>query len=363
MITRTLKTIVAFLAASSLLMATTPTQSIFDQLYQDGVVDITIETDLAKLIDERRAESHLPALITFEGAGGRKQVHEAKVKARGKFRRRVCEFPPVMLNFSKSRLLEKGIFPEYDKLKLVTHCIDDKFEGEENVLKEFLAYKLYSELTSQSYRVQLVKVTYKDTEKNLGRIKRYGFIIEDTDEMAHRLGGLECEDCRNLQPGEVAAGPTKLMGVFQYMIGNTDWNISMMRNLKFVKPYDGGAAVPVPYDFDFAGLVNAPYAIPRSDIGQLSIKQRVYQGQPMEEEALKAILRQFVDKKDRLLDVIYNFKPLNYEAKDKIVTYLNTFFQDAELLLEGKAPRDPQLIQALKEKEPKTEEADSSVGK
>ena len=365
MITRILKTLAAFLAAATTVVATPepPYETIFDHLLQDGVLELTLEADLTELIENRRTEDYLPAVFTFKDAEGIQRRQEIKVKPRGKFRRRVCNFPPLMLNFSKGQLKEQGYLPEYDKLKLVTHCIDDKLTSKEQVMKEYLAYKLYNELTDLSYRVQLVKITYVDSKGKLGKIKRYGFVIEDTDEMAHRLGGKECEDCHGLSDGNLALSVENQVAVFQYMIGNTDWNLDMIRNIKLVQPYDGGEVIPVPYDFDFAGMVDAPYAIPNSGIGQFSIKQRVFQGLKADRKLFERTLQNFMAKKERLIGTVEQSKGLTGEARKGIVDYLNTFFRDIELILEGKQPQDSSLQQAIQEQSKEREPASSSFGK
>lgn len=349
MITRSLKTFAALLLATAPVIANpiTPSRTIFDHLFQDGIPELTIETDLSELIDNRRTEDFLPAVFTYEDAKGKQYSQEIKVKPRGKFRRRVCNFPPVMLNFSKSKLLEQGYIPEYDKLKLVTHCIDDKADSKEYVMKEYLAYKLYHELTEQSYRVQLVKVTYVDSKRNIGKIKRYGLVIEDTDEMAHRLGGQECEDCHNLASGKLDLNTENRMAVFQYMIGNTDWDLKMIRNVKLVKPYNGGPAIPVPYDFDFAGMVEAPYAIPNINIGQLTIRQRVFQGLAADKTLFEGTLRQFLSKQDHLLRQVEALKELSGDTRRSVADYLNTFFRDVELILQGQQLQDSSLQEAF----------------
>ncbi len=354
MITRTLKTLAVLLAATTTILAVPkqPSGTIFDHFLQDDILEFTLETDLTELLENRRTEDYLPAKFTFEDKEGREFTQEIKVKPRGKFRRRVCNFPPLMLNFSKGSLEEKGYIPEYDKLKLVSHCIDDKFESKEHVMKEYLAYKLFNELTGQSYRVQLAKVTYIDSKGTLGKIKRYGFIIEDTDEMARRLGGEECEDCHGLGPDTLALGSENLMAVFQYMIGNSDWNLNMMRNLKMVKPFDGGPVIPVPYDFDFAGMVNAPYAIPNSEVGQLTIRQRVFQGLEADQELFLQTLQYFMTKKESLIEEVRRFKELSGNSRKEIIDYLNTFFQDVEAILEGEQPQEPSLQEAIRHPQP-----------
>ncbi|MCB0585368.1 MAG: hypothetical protein KDD06_08605 [Phaeodactylibacter sp.] len=366
MITRTLKTLATMLVAANFVLANPlePSETIFDHLFRNDVLEFTLETDLAELIENRRTEDYLPAVFTFKDAKGQEHIQEIKVKPRGKFRRRICNFPPLMLNFSKGTLEKEGYIPEFDKLKLVTHCIDDKFESKEQVMKEYLAYQLYREITGLSYRVQLAKVTYIDSKGSLSNIRRYGFVIEDTDEMARRLGGEECEDCRGLSSAELAQRAENQMAVFQYMIGNTDWDLNMIRNVKMVKPRDGGAVIPVPYDFDFAGLVDAPYAIPNSDIGQLTIRQRVFQGRKVSRQLLEDTLRLFLAKKSELMATVDGFRELGRDTRRNIGKYLETFFRDAEEVLNGGQPQDPSLLQAIEESpEEKPSGANSSLGK
>ena len=351
MITRFFKSLAILLAFTTTVAgsaSTNPNSTIFDQLYdEEEVLDITLRTDLSSLLENRRTEEYQPAIISFKLSGKETITQQLKVKLRGKFRRQTCQFPPLMLNFSKSRLEESGFIPQYDKLKLVTHCIHDKFESKANVMKEYLAYKLYAKLTEQSYRVQLARVVYEDISGKLGRIKRYGFVIEDTDEMALRLGGEECEDCHNLSDDQLAVETENLMAVFQYMIGNTDWNVGMIRNVKLVQPPQQGPAIPVPYDFDFAGLVDAPYAIPNSDLGQLTIKQRIFQGRQVPAFVFENNLRHMFAKKEELIKMVEGFKALNWEARNEATQYLRSFFRELENTLEGKRTPSSSLNKAF----------------
>jgi hypothetical protein len=310
--------------------------SIFDALLQDDIVEVTIETDLVELIDNRKREDYQPAVFTFEDKQGGTQSIDMKVKPRGKFRRRVCDFPPVTLKFPKSRLANYAMNPTFNKLKLVTHCIDDKSAGKENVMREYLIYKMYQELTAQSYRVQLVELTYVDSKKKLNKIKRYGFIIEDTDEMAARAGGSECE-CLNAHPSTIDARAENLMAAFQYMIGNEDWSVVMLRNIKLVQPKDGSPLVPVPYDFDFAGMVDAPYAIPNSNYGLTSIKDRIYLGHEIDDEAMRRMLQFLTAKRPALEQMIDDFKPMKRSARREMLAYLDNFYTNIDQITKGTA--------------------------
>jgi hypothetical protein len=321
-------------------------QSIFDQLYRDGeVLRISIETDLDALINERPGEEAVPATFVYTAANKQKLTEEIKVSARGKFRRRVCGFPPVRLNFSKSSLRQQGLSPKFDKLKLVTHCLDDRSASQDNVLKEYLIYKLYNELTPYSLRAQLVRVDYIDSQKNLPRIRRYGIILEDPDELALRMGGKECKECYNLGEEQIDAGLENLMCVFQYMIGNTDWSLAMVRNIKLIERADG-IVVPVPFDFDFAGFVNASYALPNADYGLLSTKQRAFLGRESTWSAMAPTLEAFAEKKAVFLQIIRRARLLSYDGRTECTAYLESFYREIEALLDSDGAGFPGPLQS-----------------
>ena len=71
--------------------------------------------------------------------------------------------------------------------------------------------------------------------------------------------------------------------MFNYMIGNLDWSVragpqgdSCCHNGRLVG--GGPLLTPVPYDFDFSGLVDAPYATPPEGFKINSVRQRLYRG-------------------------------------------------------------------------------------
>jgi hypothetical protein len=328
----------------TLLFAQSATKSIFDQLYSNNdIKELTLKTDLTRLIEDRRSGEYQEAEITFTGQDGIEETHRLKVKSRGKFRRKICQFPPVKLNFSKSMLSKYGYAAEYDKLKLVTHCLDAKGAGNENVMKEYLAYKLYNELSLNSYRVQLVAITYVDSEGQLSKIKRYGFLIEDTDELSARIGGKECEDCLNVPASDLLTTVENEMAVFQYMIGNEDWSTTMVRNVKLVKLKESGKIIPVPYDFDFSGMVNTSYALPNSDYGLLDVKQRIYLGNKVTEDTLIQTLQKFIDKKETLYTLVSDYKLLNRPARQYLLSYLDSFYQEIEPAVNGRGVLSPEF--------------------
>ena len=136
-------------------------QSIFDLLNQQTLVEMTLVAELDSLINERRTNHYSKANLTYKDGAGIDRKYEVGVKPRGKFRRRVCDFPPLKLKFSKDQLEAAGL-SKHNDLKLVTHCMEADEYNESLIMKEYLAYKMYNELTPNSFRVQLVRITYQD---------------------------------------------------------------------------------------------------------------------------------------------------------------------------------------------------------
>ncbi len=244
----------------------------------DDVVEFVLATDFSRLKEDRGQESEeIPGQVAVRGAGGEAVDIPIQVKTRGKFRlqRRICSDPPLRLNFPESE--PRGTaFDGLDKLKMVTHCRGaDSYE--QNVLEEYLAYRIYNHLTDISFRVQLAKVTYLDTSGENDPVTRMAFLIENHDAMAARLGGL-IMDAPVTYPTGFVRDQLSLFYVFQFMIGNVDWGTGSSHNVEVVRLEDGHH--PVPYDFDFTGLVDAPYAGPNELTKDLhdEVRQRVYWG-------------------------------------------------------------------------------------
>ncbi len=324
-----------------------PDKSLFDYLSENGqVIELELRTDMDSLINERRREDYQPGELHFTNEDGVTTEWEVGVVPRGNYRRRICAFPPIRLNFLKGQLEDRGLNPEYDKMKVVAPCLEKEKGGEDYLLKEYLAYKIYNQLTPNSYRVQLARITYQDTEGNYDKMGHYAILIEETDELAARLGGVEFEGLN--QPKEAfAAEEENLMSVFQYMIGNEDWDLVMLRNLKLIRPDDGGKLIPVPYDFDFSGFVNAPYAVPNSKYGLANVRQRAFMGIPAGKEQLQETLKHFRLYRNHIRAVIRSFKLLGFSERMNAIDYLDSFYKyDFELIRENE-----RMLKESKEKE------------
>ncbi len=301
-------------------------KSIFDELEEEDQLKITLESDFTKLVEEKNEDEYQPAMMSYVNDEGDLVQSVLKIKARGKFRRRICDFPPLKLKFDEDDLAKTGFSPSYKSFKLVTHCLDSE-EEMQNAIKEYLVYKLYNQLTPQSFEVKLVEITYVDSsiEKEEEPTVRYGFLIENTKEMSDRLGGDEIEQY-NLDLNVLDVQDRQLFSMFQFMVGNTDWKTKVMHNIKIVKSDDDSEIMMVPYDFDFAGLVNTSYAKPNPDYKQQSVRQRIYMDKVNSLEELSDIIRYFKKQKEGLFDIIKNTDELSKKNKRDALQYLKSFY-------------------------------------
>ena len=239
----------------------------------EEVLHIKLSGNIKALFNDRgnNAQYH-PLLLTYKEADKEVSI-PLKAKTRGNFRRdrNNCTYPPILLNFQKATNVN-NFFQEQDKMKMVMPC-----QREEYVVKEYLVYKLYNLITPQSYRARLAKVIFYDSVRKKEAGNFYTFFLEEDEQLAKRNGTHVLE--KKMIRGESTETETFLkMAVFQYMIGNTDWSVPYLHNIRILS-FDS-LTIPsvVPYDFDHAGIVNAPYALPAEQLELSSTQERRFRG-------------------------------------------------------------------------------------
>ena len=306
-------------------------RSIFDLMQYKEVLDLTLETDFTQLNNNRRSDDSYKARITFKDEMGKKRVWDLKVKARGAFRRIHCsEMPPLKLNFKKSELSAAGL-ADFDDLKLVPYCMGTEDIAKDALFREYLIYKLFNAITDSSFRVQLLRITYKDTASGL-KLQQWAFLIEDTAQLRNRIGAEKAEESNafNLPAEHFESEFLRTVSVFQYMTGNADWSLSTGKNLKLLKKE--GKIVAVPYDFDYTSLVNAPYFVPDSDFGMTSREQRVFLGFPEDIGSLQTATQKILGKRSEIEGIIKNFKLLSLASRKDMLAYLAGYFDNPDIM-------------------------------
>ena len=293
----------------------------------DEPLDLTLTGDLRAVFkDTRDDRPYRPAQLWHLDANGDSTLFEIGLKTRGFYRRKYlnCNVPPLRLNFKK-QALANTVFAGQDKLKLVTHCQHKNKAYQQFALQEYLIYKIYNLLTEYSFRVRLVRITYADINPKREPITRYGFLIEDEDLLAERFGG---QDVKRGVIHQEATNKERatLMAVFQYMVANTDWSVPGHHNIKIVYLGSGIPPVSIPYDFDMAGLINAPYAQPDKRLQIRSVRERLYRGYCRTPEEFGAIFDQYNAQKDAIYALFQDDPYLAQRYKDRSVDFLEAFY-------------------------------------
>ena len=301
----------------------TLTRSIFDAMNYKDVLSIEIEADFNYFQENRRSQEEHEGKVTFVDNDGNENTWNVDINIRGKYRRMFSKgIPPLKINFKKKELTAAG-FAKHDDLKLVT-IFNDK-EDHQALIKEYLTYKIYNKLSPYSYRVQLLEIKLKDI--NTGKSnKQYGFIIEDTSQLEQRMRieKIELEEQFLVEHCDIEQ--IEQVALFQYMIGNGDWSVMKKKNIKLFRK--DGKIICIPYDFDFCGLVNAPYAVPNNAYDIKSVKERIFLGFSDDINELKNSIQLLEGYKEIIINLTKKFKKLNRKNKAEALEYINTYYTD-----------------------------------
>ena len=302
------------------------TLSIFQKLKQDSIFHITLEADFDYIFENKKKKGEYPAtlnLLNLDNATHLPML--VKVKTRGVFRRQFCDIPPLRINFDKKVLDSLGLKKDFDKLKLVTHCVEDK-QAEQVLYREYWAYKLYNQLTPNSFQVHLVKITYINSKDTTDRKERFGFLIENNHEMAHRLGGKLIEQYGTTDTQLTRETHQHCM-LFNYMIGNLDWHIKRQRNIKLVQIPGQKELMLIPYDFDMSAFVFPSYARLNPDFGQRRFTDRFCVGRFNSKVTLETTIQQFKNLQPTFITALSLCPYLNDKSKKQMNNYLNSFYK------------------------------------
>ncbi len=303
-------------------------KTIFQHLQQDAYLDITLESDFKAYIKNKKKNVYQPATMRVGKSDGSEETWEVEIRARGNMRRKVCNIPPIKMRFSEEQLEQRGL-DKRSTLKMVVSCRNSS-AYEQMVLREYLIYKLYNIITDHSFRVQLAKIKYVDTNgKGAGFDESFAFFIEHPKDLADRTktelleGGRFGASLMNTDAGERFA-------MFQYMVGNTDWYYFNSHNVEVCGIPGTPDLVPLPYDFDYAGLVRTPYAVPLDKLKISSVSERYYQGYCRTKEETMETIQLFLDKKGEILKMAEEFPYFDKYSKKYVRKYLNNFFKIIE---------------------------------
>jgi hypothetical protein len=239
------------------------------------LVRFTLTSDIKQLRADTADEAPTrEATISFRDSAGRTITMPVKVRTHGRWRLTHCEFPPLSITFPPDHVAGTP-FEGLSKARLTSYCKDHP-AYEQYILQELQLYRIYQLLTPYGHVSRALQVTYVDAANGRTRATRYAFFIDERDAVATRNNAALLK-AKGATGSDLEAYHRALMGVFEYMIGNTDFLVSELHNV-FLLGTAQGEMIPVPYDFDYAGAVNTAYATPNPALSIRNVRTRLFRG-------------------------------------------------------------------------------------
>jgi hypothetical protein len=317
---------VALISSPAIARAPGPPTPLFAS---DTPIHIALQGPIQTLIANRNSPP-LPGTLTFNGV-----AYPITLAPRGIFRRGSCDFPPLKVNFTRPPPAG-SLFEHQRQLKLVAHCKRDP-GFQQKVLLEYSAYRLYNLMSPVSFRARLANIDYLDA-KGTPVVSRLGFFIEDFGDVAKR-NGLKVAKMGSVVPlQQIDPVSGARFAVFEYMISNYDWSMRAApqgeecchNGRMLTDGVPGTLLTVVPYDFDFSGLVDAPYADPPEGIPVSSVRQRNYRGYCAHMAQARAFAAQISPRRAEFLGVFATIPGLDQRNQSKAAAFIQGFFQDVD---------------------------------
>ncbi len=284
----------------------------------DEVLPLTLKGNLKDLFNDRSDEpSNFACVLSYNETN-----IPVQVKTRGHFRRLSgnCSYPPLLIQFDKEGPQLTTIFKEQKKLKLVMPC-----RGDEYAIREWLVYKIYNLITPYSFRARLVKLKLEEDGNKKSATPFYGILLEEESQMAERNQMVSLEN--KLQPQQTQTEPFLTMAVFEYLIANTDWSTQYLQNIKLLAKDSMAVPIAVPYDFDHAGIVNAPYALPTEELQLRSLRERRYRGYCMKDiKQFEHVIAKFNQLKTEIYSLYTGCTLLDAKYIKNTTQFLDEFY-------------------------------------
>jgi len=290
----------------------------------------TLTAEFNLLNKERNPDNKktFPAVLSVPDAKGAQDV-PLKIGSRGHFRlmARNCDFVPIHLEFPREGETAGTLFEGQTTLKLGTHCRGDR-EYDNYTLKEYLTYRLFNLVTPLSFRARLARATYVDAKTKKANSSRYSIFIEHENDVARRFGG-RIVGLPRITFADLDGPTLTRMMLFEYMIGNTDFSIWALHNVRIVQDKNR-KLYPVPYDFDLSGLVHAPYAAPDPHLGIRSVQDRLYRGPCRTPDEFEEAAEAFRSKRADMFTLLESMRDLAPFERGEAKNYLESFFRTIE---------------------------------
>lgn len=287
---------------------------------------IKLRYNFQELLEKSDDSTYIQCELSYETEGQWREL-EAEIRVRGGFRKTYCFFTPLKLKIPRESV-DGTPFEKSRKVKLVMPCLKSK-KADDNLLKEFMAYKIFEILSPYHFKTGLLEIELEILRnKKSDAYNLLGFMIQDDESFSSMNNAKEIE--RFIDYKVQDEKHRVINALFQYMIGNTDFSTVYLHNEKIF--YVDDKIVPVPYDFDMSGLVDASYAVVsqvRDEVLPIEkVTSRLYRGFVADEVVLEEVRSLFIAKKGDVYAVIDDLESYFKDPKEFHLarTYIEGFY-------------------------------------
>jgi hypothetical protein len=166
--------------------------------------------------------------------------------------------------------------------------------------------------------------------------------MEDDKDMAQRLNRKRIRPPK-VEPSQMAIVETTHNLLFQYLIGNTDFAMKKgpsgegcCHNGRVIteaaKRHDW---IIVPYDFDYAGIIDTEYAMPHERLPIKNVRTRLYRGFCWQNEELMQSIDLFNQNRSEL-ESIFQPPEISKSKSRRVKSYVERFYETIN---------DPKMLQ------------------
>lgn len=302
-------------------------------------IEFTVVGSFGKIKRERTGTAnYYPGTVTYKADTGQVTV-PVRLRARGIWRRKNCEVPMILMNFTKDST-KKTLFARLDRARLTLPC---RFNAdfEQYVLQEFQLYRAHRVLTPYSFEARAARVTYIDSEKKDTLGTWWSFLSEQDDVFAER-NGAKLTTQKGAGPSDLVPFETAFTGVFQYFVANADWSIRELHNIVLIMK--GMDYIPVARDFDFGGAVNTRYAAPPPQLPIRTVTERLMRGYCVDPAEYEKVFTLFREKKDAIYGLYSD--SLAAPLKPNVVSRTLKFFDEFYAVINDPRRAQREIVKA-----------------
>lgn len=300
-------------------------------------------------------------------------VHVSNVEIFGRGRSSLleseCEFPKLKLKFHAAKgRLPGSLFEGVTSVKIGTHCGDSasdvlsarygRLQNENAPIREAFVYRLLEALRVPTLKARPVRITYVEvktitTAGAAGKpttLVRNAMFLEDDRQAEARFGssGQYTQDTFGSADAMFTAADSARLAFAEALVGNFDWCLRFfpkdtyrcdgrhsLYNVLALKGRDG-STVPLPYDFDLAGMVTGhhrwfahvfnPAFAPGAPEATLEVLGQLQRTRTLfARPQLDATRAEFVSRKEEAYDVLTKAQ-LDDAGRRQAAAYLDAFY-------------------------------------